>query len=70
MGVSPLQGGDWKTLRELIKNEQALTSTLNSSSITDAETLLVAHAINNTGHGIFFYQSNYRQLIKLMTERS
>lgn len=52
--MSPLQGGDWKTLRELIKDEQASTSTLNSSSLTDAETLLVAHAINNSWHGIFF----------------
>lgn len=69
--MSPLQGGDWKTLRELIKDEQASISTLNSSNITEAETLLVAHAINNTGHGILFLSIKlHRQLIKLTTERS
>lgn len=53
-----------KALKQYIKEEQASTSTLNSSKCW-----LAAHTINNTGHGILFMTIKlHRQLIKLLTE--
>lgn len=56
MLLSPLQGGDWKARKQHLREEQARTSTLNSSDIihADPETWPVAHSINNTGHGYSF----------------
>ena len=51
-------GRGWRALKQCIKEEeQARTSTLNSSDITDTdpETWPAAHTINNTGHGYFFF---------------
>lgn len=54
MWVSPLNGGNWKALKQYIKNGQARTNTLNSSDITniDPETWPPSHTVNNTGHDI------------------
>lgn len=46
----------WKVLKQHIREEQARTSTLNSSDVidTDPETWPLAHSVNNTGHGYSF----------------
>ncbi|XP_034509884.1 uncharacterized protein LOC109490178 isoform X3 [Ailuropoda melanoleuca] len=52
--VSPLQGSDWKVLKQYIKEEQARTSTLTSSDMTNTDAETWSMAINNTGHRYSF----------------
>lgn len=64
MVLSPLQGKAWRSLKQYIKEEQARTSTPNSSYTTNTnpDTWSAAHPTNNTGHGYsfsFFFWSNY-----------
>lgn len=49
MVVSLPQEGDWKAVKQYIKEEQVRTSTLKTSDITktDPETWPVAHTFNN-----------------------
>lgn len=65
------QGGDWKALKQYIKDEQARTSILNSPDIinADPETWPVAHTINNPGQGDSFSVKLQRQPIELLTGR-
>lgn len=57
--VSPLQEGDWKALKQNIREEQAGTSMLNSSGIThaDLDTWPVTHAITVSGYSFSVSQT-------------
>ena len=66
VGGSPLQEGDWKALKQYIKEEQATTRTLNS---TDSKTWPVAHVISNMGHGILFLPIKLQQAVHQTTDQ-
>lgn len=72
--VINIPGGNWKVLKQCIKEAQVKARTLNTSNITntDPEIWLVSYTVNNTGHGhfcLFLLVKLYRQPVKLLTRR-